>query len=334
MRAPAASLLVSLSCAVAAAQQPPRYVERVDVARIIVDARVVDASGRPILGLEAGDFKVRVDGKPARVDSAAWIGVRSDAEPAPRTTPSIDGEPTGRLIVFLFQKSLEPTRIVGLMRMLQQSRDFLGTLSPDDRVAVLSFDSYLTVWTDFTSDRARLEPVLERGVLLEPPRPVQSAGVVSLLTRLDPSTASRASTIEQALELIGLALEPLPGSKAVVLFGYGIGRFTGSGVIMTHDYEPARRALVAARASVFSLDVTTADYHSLEVGLQLMSEQTGGFYARTHLFPNLAMERLAGALAGSYVLFVEKLDAARPTRPTVDVELTRRKGSVLARTAY
>jgi hypothetical protein len=36
----------------------------------------------------------------------------------------------------------------------------------------------------------------------------------------------------------------------------------------------------------FSLDVTDADYHSLEAGLQLMAEQTGGF-ARTHIFPTL-----------------------------------------------
>jgi hypothetical protein len=34
---------------------------------------------------------------------------------------------------------------------------------------------------------------------------------------------------------------------------------------MTADYEPARRAPQKARCSVFALDVTDADYHSLEV---------------------------------------------------------------------
>ena len=91
---------------------------------------------------------------------------------------------------------------------------------------------------------------------------------------------------------------------------------------------PARRALVASRTSVFSLDVTDADYHSLEAGLQLVSEQTGGFYARTHIFPDLAMRRLSGALAGYYVLFVEKPESRR-TIHDIEVDLTRRKGHVL-----
>jgi hypothetical protein len=84
---------------------------------------------------------------------------------------------------------------------------------------------------------------------------------------------------------------------------------------------------------VFSLDVTDADYHSLEVGLQLIAAETGGFYARTHLFPAVAMRRLAGALAGSYALFVEKPESAR-RRHTIDVELPRRRGAVMARTSY
>jgi hypothetical protein len=79
--------------------------------------------------------------------------------------------------------------------------------------------------------------------------------------------------------------------------------------------------------------VTKADYHSLEAGLQLVSEQTGGFFARTHLFPDLAMRNLAGALAGYYVLFVEKPTTAVGTHD-IAVELIRRKGNVLARTAF
>ena len=39
--------------AVIAAQQPQRA-EPVDVARVLVDARVVDDAGRPVLGLQTG----------------------------------------------------------------------------------------------------------------------------------------------------------------------------------------------------------------------------------------------------------------------------------------
>ena len=102
---------------------------------------------------------------------------------------------------------------------------------------------------------------------------------------------------------------------------------------MENDYGPARHALVASRTSVFSLDVTNADYHSLEAGLQLISEQTGGFYARTHIFPDSAIRRLSGALAGYYVLLVEKPESRRVMHD-IEVRLARGKGRVLATSSY
>ena len=58
------------------------------------------------------------------------------------------------------------------------------------------------------------------------------------------------------------------GSKAVVLFGYGLGRGDGGRVSLGRDYQLARARLLAARATVFSLDVTDADWHTLEFGLR------------------------------------------------------------------
>lgn len=335
------SSAVALNCALAArAQEPqqPRYTERVEVARLIVDARVVDDVGNPVLGLGADDFKVTIDGTPVRVESALWAG---GGEPQPGVEPleatgfagTASPVSLGRLIVFLFQKDLEPSRIVGLMRMLVEAQGFLDTLSPHDRVAVLSFDSHLKIWLDFTSDRERLRRVLSHGILFENPPPVQEASLVSLVARLDPTEGRHAYSIEKALQLIAEALRRLPGSKSIVLVGHGFGRLGPLGVAMEHDYAPARNALLAARASVFSLDVTNADYHSLEAGLQLVSEQTGGFFARTHVFSAQAMRRLAGALAGYYVLFVEKPEVGRETHK-VEVQLAGRKGTVLARSGY
>ena len=93
-------------------------------------------------------------------------------------------------------------------------------------------------------------------------------------------------------------------------------------------YGEARRALQAARASVFCLDVTDADSHTLEAGLQMTAEDTGGFFARTHLFTEQAMQRLAGALAGHYVLFVEATAPSDKRWHAIEVELVgRRAGS-------
>jgi hypothetical protein len=130
-------------------------------------------------------------------------------------------------------------------------------------------------------------------------------------------------------------LQDVPGAKSIVLIGYGFGRLdpsTGT-VHMENGYDKAREALQSARVSVFCLDVTDADYHSLEAGLQLVSEATGGFFARTHLFQDRAFNLLSGALAGHYVLFVERPDLERGTH-RIDVKLTRREGKVLARTSW
>jgi len=322
-------------------QQPPGFIERVDVARVVIDTRVVDSQGLPIRGLEIEDFAVRLNGRSARVESVSWVGDGESSAPgaeAPVTAPGDAAEGAaaqapGRLIVLLFQKDLEPTRIVGLMRMLIHAQGFLETLTPDDRVAVLSFDSHLKIWLDFTSDHERLRRVFERGILLEQPTSIEARGYPSIVERLSQQEGRQAYGVEKALRLIADAIAPLPGSKSLVLVGHGFGRYGATGVTMEPDYDDAIAALVAARASVFSLDVTQADYHSLEAGLQLVAAQTGGFYARTHRFSSQAMRRLTGALAGYYVLIVESSEPVEG-RPDFDVKLTRRRGTVLARSIF
>jgi VWFA-related protein len=319
------------------AQQVPRHTEHVEVSRVLVDARAVDDLGQPLRGLGPNDFKVKIDGRPARVESAFWVGADEGAADTasglPLPVSPVPDEARGRLIVFLFQKDLEPSRIVGLMRMLIESQKFLDSLGPDDRVAVLSFEYKLKIWLDFTRDRSRVRDVMESILRKNPPR-VEPSLSPSLMTTLDVVKANRAYSVEEALALLGQALEPLAGAKSVVLIGHGFGRLSGSSLIFEPAYGEARRALQAARASVFCLDVTDADSHTLEAGLQMTAEDTGGFFARTNVFTGLAMKRLAGALAGHYVLFVEVGATSGKRWHDIEVELLRRSGKVLAKRHY
>ena len=320
------------------AQQKPaeRYTERVEVERVLVDVRVLDDDGRAVVGLRADDFGVKIGGKPVAIESAMWVGgAKPDSSVAAsaRNEPAADDGIPGRLIVFLFQKDLEPSRLTGLMRMLIESQSFLDDLTPRDHIAVLSFDYKLKMWLDFTNDREAVRRVLQHDILFKDPQPVRQNSAISLARGLDASTASKTYSIEKALHRIADALHNLPGSKSIVLIGHGFGRLGWTGVRMEHGYEEARDALMAARTSVFSLDVTNADYHSLEAGLQLVSRDTGGFFARTHLFTEQAMERLSGVLTGYYVLFLEQPNVT-PGTHKVDVRLTRQRGTVLARDSY
>ena len=325
-------------------QQPPRHTESVTVSRVLIDARVVDPLGEPIRNLNAGHFKVRIDGKPARVESALWVGdgEKSAAAMLP-AMPAGQGfaglseaaRSPARLIVFLFQKHLDASRVVGLMRMLIGMRRFVDSLGPDDRVAVLSFDSRLRVWLDFTRDMDKVRDVLEHGILFKDPPRIDAMPPPSLTSTLDVVRASRAFSMEEALAVLGRSLQPLPGSKSVVLVGHGFGRLAGGMVFIEAAYAEARRALQSARASVFCLDVTDADSHTLDAGLIVTAEDTGGFFLRTHQFSEQAVSRLVGALSGQYVLFVEVTTPAARKIHDIEVELDGvDNGHVLAKRSF
>ena len=323
---------IALGCAI---QDPLRFTEKVDVARVLIDVRALDARGRPLTDLAASNFEVRIDGKPARVESAVWVtGALSALDAAPLAPIDQSSPPVaGRLIVLLFQRNLDRSRITGSMQMLLDLRGFLDSFTPYDRLAVLSFDSRLRLWLDFTADMNRVRSALRNNVLFGGPAPHNDAAFPSLRASLEEQRPDRSDTIESSLRLIANALMPLPGAKTIVLVGHGFaGRqpVFGSG---GNGYDETSGALQRARVSVFCLDVTDADSHTLEAGLQAVAEDTGGFYARTHLFGSLALDRLASALTGQYVLIVERPDATRGGH-NLEVKLKGRQGSVLAKNAY
>ena len=319
----AIAVVLAFTAGAAATREQPGFRERVEVSRLLIDVRVLDPQGRAITDLQPGDFEIKVGGRQARVESVQWI---ASGTPLPLDLPAGPGR--GRLVVFLFQKDLEPSRIVGLMRMLMRVRPLLDTFTPEDRVAVLSFDTQLKFWVDFTNRFERVREALEHAILFEESAAARQSPPPSLMERLTVERARRTWTIEDALAGIGEALGPLPGAKSVVFVGHGFGEYGLSGVTQRPAYDKARDALIGARAAVFSLDVTEADYHSLEAGLQLAAADTGGFFARSHLFPDVAVARLEGALAGHYVLFVEQ-PALDPGAHELEVRMMR-EGTVLA----
>jgi VWFA-related protein len=352
------SLLCAAFVATGAAQQPdpaatppPRFKDSVTVARVLMDVRVVDDHGVPVTGLAVGNFKVELDGQPVSVESARWVdeSVKTSSEPpaAAMIDPAIEDiviyaddaalpetePPPGRLLVLLFQKDLGmAARIPGLLKMSARAAQWMERLGPRDRVAVLSFDSQLRFWLDFTRDRERLERTLEHAVVMGTPLHLDPGEPPSLLEHFDRAAARRAATLETALLVLGRALGELPGPKSLVLFAGGMGRLVGGMVMAEADYGPAIEALTAAQTTVFAMDITEADAHSLEIGLQAVAQDTGGTFAQTYNFPGVAMALLERALAGHYELSLE----APPNRGThtLEVKLIGRKGTVLARPTF
>jgi VWFA-related protein len=332
-----ALLLLTVLGVRATAQDPPRFTDKVEVARILLDVRVIDPRGRPLLGLEPANFEVKIDGKVARVESVQHISGEAPAGPATTQSTQLQQAMAGRLVVFLFQKSLHRSRIPGLMLMLQELRRSLGTFPPNDRVAVLRFDSRLELLLDFTQNRDLLRRAFEHDVLFGNETDPGEPPVPSMRSALDRERGAPPYSMEESLLRIAEALAPLPGPKSVVVVGHGFGTLSSMGssmgVTLEPAYDEAREALQRARASVFCLDVTNADYHSLETGLRVVAEDTGGIYQRTHVFSQAALDRVMAALDGQYVLFVEKPPLS-PGPHRLNVRLKGRDGVVLAASTY
>ena len=340
------ALFVSLG---AAAQEPQdrrgAVSEQAFVERVVVDAHVTGPDGNPIPNLTPADFRVRVDGRPVTLESVDWLpaGAAEIESVAPEETASserVDNRlaeaPPGRLIVMFFQTNYEPSRLIGLIRMATQARRFLETMLPTDRVAVASYDSHLKLRQDFTDDRDKIVRAINASLRTgrEPEPDPESRP--ALARHLDRRAARKASTPERALALLAEALAPIPGGKSMLYFGWGLGTVGGLGgpnLSEVNAWRSALKGMAVARVNVFSLDVTDADYHSLEVYLEQLSDLTGGRYEKTNVFPGLAMERVERAISGRYVLVFVKPRTSRGTHE-IRVELVGRKGRVSARQYY
>lgn len=327
-----------------APQQSPRIQEAITVERIIVDARVTLANGEPILGLTPKDFTVRVDGVPAKVESADWMPETALAReladidrPEVTVNRTLDvPAPQGRLLIFFFQTDFarNQLRVAGQMKIMSYADQIIDSLEPDDRVAVFSFDTHLKFRLDFSNEKEKVRQAMRGSLKTDDPPPPPLVPMPSLSKRLDLEAMKSAASSERALFLVGNALRPIPGPKSLVLFGWGLGKLAGGQIVMGVDYALAKRSLESSRVSVFSIDITQADWHSLQVGLGKVAADTGGFYESSYLFPGLAVDRLERTLQGHYELEVRKPELKKLGVHAIDVQVPKRDAVVLARTTY
>jgi VWFA-related protein len=300
--------------------------DRIEVRRTLLEVRVVDGMGRPVEGLAPEDFTVRLGGRPARVEAVDRVvadgyarslaaTAASPLEDAGRAGTAAAFDPAvaepRQLVVLFFQTSLLPSKIVGFLRVHRHLDEMIDALPADVAAAVVAFDSHLKLHQDFTTDRAALKAAVERSFGYTPAAfpAVPPAAVPSLAHRIEERQARRVARAEDALAMVAVALEPLPGEKAMVYVGWGLGRLDAGTISMGRRYEDARAALVRARVPAFVLDVTDADFHSLETTLMAFADETGGQFFRTHEFPGREVTRIEHTLGGGrYLLLVEAPD--------------------------
>ena len=305
-----------LAAAASSGQQPVQETVHVSVVEVTVHA--TQRSGEPVRGLGPRDLRLFVDGHDVPIESFDWVTNESVVAPReaasaaePTASPAEGAEapeapetPPGRLIVLFFQWHIEGAKIEGHLRMSREALEFLDTLRPDDRVAVATFGSRLWLRQDFTNDHKLLRSAVENALALENgPSAPEPPSLSAIAAR-----GADATSIEKAFIALGEALKPLPGAKAVVFFGWGIGKFDFLNqdlrlgrMVYSPDYDRAVAVLGQAQAPVFALDVS-GGHHQLEAGLERLSFETGGYYLPTYDFPRWAMKTVSRALTGHYVL--------------------------------
>jgi VWFA-related protein len=310
----------------------------VEVRRIVTEVRVLDWSNTPVLGLTREDFSVELGGVPAEVESVEWIRTAPPelaADAMQRADPDqalpATRQNRGRLIVILVQTDLESVRLTGLYRTADYAVELIQRLGPDDRVALAVYSSHLDLISDFTGDFDAITRVLNVPDLLEHRPEVIPAADVSLARHFDHAAAADAARPSDGLRILGEALQPIPGPKTVIMLGWGLGTNTKHGVVLGGAFHRAVAALTMAETSVFVLDVTDADYHSLEAGLKSVAESTGGRYHRTRKHPGVAFNLVLRALQGHYELVLIPDPTVITNRIHLKVEVDRPRLEVLAR---
>ncbi len=133
--------------------------------------------------------------------------------------------------------------------------------------------------------------------------------------------------------MIARALAPIAGGKTLLYFGWGLGTFggmSGPNAGEQKAWVEALHGMSEARTTIFTLDVTDADYHTLEGSIQQIAELTGGTYQKTNVHPDLAMDLVGRAISGRYVLVLVKPPGPRGEH-SVEIALAGKKGRVISR---
>ena len=182
-------LLIWLLAAPPAAAQPeprspsgPGFVEVVNVEVVNIDVYVTDADGKPVLGLGADDFELKIDRRPVPISNFYAVEQQGEEllvrrggqlegkpllpppedplerEAAARRPVTVPPEQALHVVIYIDNLNLTP---LNRNRVMRELRAFIREhLRPEDRIMLASYDRYLNLRMPFTNDRDRVTRAL------------------------------------------------------------------------------------------------------------------------------------------------------------------------------
>jgi VWFA-related protein len=260
------------------------FVLRAQTNVVLVDVRILDKSGKPVMDLQQSDFRVLEDGVPQtltsfslenveRLAQATGTNERPQVIDLEKLPPDVDAAQViqdHRLLVFFFDlSSMAPDE---LMRALKATSDFLKQrMTPADLIAVVTYTSSLRVVQNFTNDRDALTKVLHAIQIGEESSVLSAAGAVGEVGGTDASgmeivnqDLSDAFTPDEtefnifntdqklaAIESLSRMLRDVPGRKSVIHFSSGI---TRTGIENQAQLRATVDAANRANVSLYTMD--------------------------------------------------------------------------------
>lgn len=284
--------------------QEPRgeFEEELAVTEVLLDVLVTDGNGNVVIGLGPEDFVVEDQGEVVELTSASFYSNRrfvASSQMAQRADSDTSIVPFDRVFILFFHddRAANPGRFTGptLDAMRFYSEWVRQDLLPNDWVAVVSYDSQLKIWQDFTKNKADVEAALARVLkggkdpgTAWPSRVPEETGGPSLLANLPLGKQLKKASrkIYDGLRLMAEATSDIQGRKNLVFLSWGFGETTAyGGYYPDPRYYPSMiQTLNDGNVAVYSIDLisTTRQGTLLDRGinnsLSLLSDDTGGRY--------------------------------------------------------
>jgi VWFA-related protein len=148
----------------------PLFGETIEVRVVNVEAVVTDKKGNRVPDLKPEDFRLKVDGKPVKIDFFNEVRGGQAIAPEPGTTPTVPGLPDlapGSPVGTSYLVFVDDYFSVGPLRdqVLRSLRDDLSRLGPEDRMALVAFDGrHLHLLSSWSRSSRELARAIEREI--------------------------------------------------------------------------------------------------------------------------------------------------------------------------
>jgi len=315
-------------------QQPAIPSIQVYPTETIVDVTVTDTNGNPVRGLKKSNFSVEEDGKPESIRSFYELS-SSQAQELPklppgtfsnRQTPSASGALNILILDFLNTIPDDANEAFVIQtRVRQAAEEYLKSMPPGTRFAVLQLSTHLRILQNFTSDPALLSTAAH-AVGFDAKSAVGSgangATIGSSGMAVSTDEEIRALTMDErcrstleALSQIAASVASIKGKKNVIWFTRGVAEiddpstntivYGGQLPDYLPDYHKTLALLKAAQIAIYPISamgvgapVPGYDLQAVEnLSLDSLAEATGGvaYYNTNDLAGALGKAVKAGA---------------------------------------